>query len=138
MRFFARRIVIAVAVLAGVFTYLSLRQHAWAFDAAICVAYTLMVLGDGLTETFLEGHTLSGQKWTAIAITHVCFLVGVLVVARFARYLKVTDESLTDAQKSGRTYYDFVALAVAAVLGLAERVMLFRPKEEKEKGKVTV
>jgi hypothetical protein len=137
-RFFARRIVIAIAVFAGVFTYLSLRQFAWAVDTGICVAYTLMVLGDGLTETFLRGHTLSGRKWSVIAITHVCFLAAVLGVARFAHYLKVTDESLTDAQRSGRTYYDFVSLAVAAVLGLAERVLLFRPRDEKVQTKMTV
>jgi len=136
MRFFARRIVIGIAVFAGVFTYLALREFGWAFDAAICVAYTLMVLGDGLTEAFLQGHTLSGQKWTSIAITHVCFLAVVLGVARLTYYLKTTDDSLTDTQKSGRTYYDFVALAVAAVLGLAN-VMLFRPKEEQENVKVS-
>ena len=52
-------------------------------------------------------------------------------------YLKSTDDSLTIAQKSGRSYYDFVAIAVAVGLGLAERVMLFRPREEKEKPEVT-
>ena len=85
----------------ALFVYLSLRQFAWAFDAAICVAYTVMVLGDGLTETFLRGHTLSGQKWTTIAITHICFLAVVLGVARMMHYLKITDESLTDAQTIG-------------------------------------
>jgi lysylphosphatidylglycerol synthetase-like protein (DUF2156 family) len=138
MGFFARRIVIAAAVIASILTYVSLRQFAWAFDAAIAVGYTVMVLGDGLTVAFLRGHTLAGQKWTAIALTHACFLAVVVGVARLMYYLKTTDPNLTDLQKSGRTYYDLVAIVIVVVLGLVERMMLFRPKEEKkEKAKVT-
>ena len=137
MRFLARRIVIAVAVICTVFTYVSLRQFAWAFDVAACVGYTVMVLGDGLTATFLKGHSLAGQKVTTIAITHLCFLAVVVAVARLMYYLKTTDPSLTDAQRSGRSYYDLVAIAIVVVLGLVERMMLFRPKEEKAKAKVT-
>jgi hypothetical protein len=58
-------------------------------------------------------------------------------VARLMFYLKTTDPSLTDAQRSGRSYYDFMAIAIIVVLGLVERMMLFRPKEEKAKEKVT-
>jgi hypothetical protein len=52
-------------------------------------------------------------------------------------YLKSTDDSLTPAQKSGRSYYEFVAIAIVVVMGFVERSMLFRPKEEKEKAKAT-
>ena len=137
MKFFARRLVIGLAVLSTVLTYVTLRQFTWAFDAAACVGYTLMVLGDGLIATFLKGHSLAEQKATTIALTHVCFLAVVVGVARLMYYLKTTDPSLTDVQRSGRTYYDLVAIAVIVVLGLVERMMLFRPKEEKEKAKVT-
>ena len=130
MGFFARRIVLVLAVLSTVLTYVTLRQFVWAFDAAIVVGYTVMVLGDGLTATFLKGHTLAGQKWTAIALTHVCFLAVVVGVARLMYYLKMTDDSLPN--KSARSYYDLVAIAIAVVLGLVERMMLFRPKEEKK------
>ena len=138
MRFFAGRVVIVFAVLSGILTYIALRQFVWAFDAAIAVGYTVMVLGDGLTVAILRGDTIAGQKWTTIALTHACFLAVVVAVMRLMYYLKVTDPSLTDTQKSGRTYYDLVAIVVALVLGLVERVMLFRPKEEKkEKAKAT-
>ena len=137
MRFLARRIVIAVAVISTVFTYVSLRQFAWAFDAAACVGYTIMVLGDGLTVTFLKGHSLADRKVTTIALTHLCFLAVVVGVARLMYYLKMTDPSLTDAQRSGRSYYDLMAIVIVVVLGLVERMMLFRPKEEKAKEKAT-
>lgn len=137
MRFFARRIVLLIAIMSALFTYIALKQFAWAFDVAICVGYTLMVLGDGITEQILRGDSLSGQKATSILLTHVCFLAVVVGVSRLMYYLKSTDESLTTAQRTGRSYYDFVAIAVAVGLGLAERVMLFRPKEEKEKAKLT-
>jgi hypothetical protein len=137
MRFFARRIVLVIAIVSALSTYIALKQFEWAFDLAVCVAYTLMVLGDGITEQILRGDTLAGQKVTAILLTHVCFLAVVVGVSRLMYYLKSTDESLTMAQRSGRSYYDFVAIGVAVALGLAERVMLFRPNEEKAKEKVT-
>lgn len=138
MRFLARRIVLAVAVVSAILTYEALRDFAWAFDLAIAVGYTVMVLGDGLTVTFLKGHSLAGQKATTILLTHACFLTVVVGVTRLMYYLKSTDEQLTVAQRSGRTYYDLVAIAVVVVLGLAERMMLFRPKEERVKAKATV
>lgn len=137
MRFLARRIVLAVAVVSAILTYEALRDFAWAFDLAIAVGYTVMVLGDGLTVTFLKGHSLAGQKVTTILLTHACFLAVVVGVTRLMYYLKSTDEQLTVAQRSGRTYYDLVAIAVVVVLGLAERMMLFRPKEEEVKAKAT-
>lgn len=137
MRFLARRIVLAVAVVSAILTYEALRDFAWAFDLAIAVGYTVMVLGDGLTVTFLKGHSLAGQKVTTILLTHACFLAVVVGVTRLMYYLKSTDEQLTVAQRSGRTYYDLVAIAVVVVLGLAERMMLFRPKEERVKAKAT-
>src|ERR1700759_2848603 len=137
MRFFARRIVLVIAILSAVSIYIALKQFAWAFDVAGCVADTLMVLGDGITEQILRGYTLGGQKVWAILLTHVCFLAVVVGVSRLMYYLKSTEESLSIAQRHGRTYYDFVAIGVAVVLGLAERVMLFRPKEEKAREKAT-
>lgn len=133
MRFFARRIVLVIAIVSAVSTYIALKQFAWAFDVAVCAAYTLLVLGDGFTEQILRGDSLAGQKVSAILLTHICFLAVVVGVSRLMFYLKSTDESLTMTQRSGRTYYDFVAIGIAVVLGLAERVMLFRPKEEKAK-----
>jgi hypothetical protein len=129
MGFLVRRFFYGLAVLLGTGTYVSLRGVPWAIDAAICIAYT----------TLLVGYSIAGRNAQAVSgewplpiqrmlLIHAGFLAAIIVMVRT---LLILSPSLPPAFSTvgHRGSPRFMVEVIAAVaLAYWERHLLFRPR----------
>jgi hypothetical protein len=89
MRLILDRIVDFCAIMAGILTYLALRDFPFGIDAALCVGYTVEVLGIAFTDKRARGFASDPSRPIAkLLLLHVCFLAAVVVIERAWVFLK--------------------------------------------------
>lgn len=71
------------AVMAGILTAVALHGFPWVLDVALCVAYTVKVLGLGLTDKRAKVFSSDpSRSWLKILLMHAGFLLAVVAIAR--------------------------------------------------------
>ena len=127
MRLVLGGIVLVVSEMAGVSTYIVLRNMAWAFDIALCVGYTVLVFG-GLVTDRLSNSSKTLMPWVNLLLTHAIFLLVVVVTVGIVVYLKPPDQDWAPHQGAGINWYLLAVIAVPMLLAFVEKALLSRTK----------
>jgi hypothetical protein len=134
MGFFIRRIVYGIASFLGLTTYFALRQLPFAIDAALCVAYTVLVIGlamaDKKAQMFSADTSRSMQQMILI---HAGFLAGVVLIVRSLIILgPYLPPEFTQAGPGGHSSYRYLVDVISAIaLAYREKSLLFHPRATK-------
>jgi hypothetical protein len=134
VRFILRRFVYFVAGFFGLMVYQALRPYPFAIDVALCVGFTVEVAGLVVSARLFAAPPLKPLPPAGkIALTHLGFLAGVVVIERIYPLLQMLFPG-GPTTRSGRPGSWALLIEVIAItlLGYGERVLLLRgPKAVK-------
>lgn len=134
MRFFLRRFVYGIAGFIALAVYQALRPYPFAMDVALVVGFTVEVIGLVATARLFSSQPAKPLPSVGkMALTHLGFLAGVVVIERLFPLLQMLFPG-GPTTRSGRPGSWALLIEVIAItlLGYAERVMLLRgPKTVK-------
>jgi hypothetical protein len=127
--FILRRFVAGVAVFFGLLVYASLRQFPWGIDAAICVGFTIEVIGLVATARILATPPLKPLRPAQqMLMIHGGFLLGAIAIERSFPLLQLLLPGGPVQHGRQGSWAMLVAVIVITVLGYAERwVLLHAP-----------
>jgi hypothetical protein len=127
MRLILDRIVDFCAIIAGIFTYLVLRDFPFGIDAALCVGYTVEVLGIALTDKRAKVFASDPSRpISKILLLHVCFLAGVVAIERAWMFLKPMMPQPVPHEGRSINWGLLTVIIVLFALAYWEERMLFR------------
>jgi hypothetical protein len=127
MRFILDRIVDFCAIMAGILTYLALRDFPFGIDATLCVGYTVEVLGIAFTDKRAKVFASDPSRpIPKLLLLHVCFLAAVVVIERAWVFLKPMMPQ-PDPHQARPINWGLLAVIIALfALAYWEERMLFR------------
>ncbi|MGO9337462.1 MAG: hypothetical protein ACLPY1_08145 [Terracidiphilus sp.] len=125
MNFILRRFVAGAAVFVGLLVYASLREFPWAVDVAICVGFTVEVIGLVFTKRILATPPLKPMKpIQQMLLIHLGFLAGVIVIERIFPLLQMLLPGGPVQHGRQGSWALLVEISVITILGYVERAVL--------------
>ena len=128
VRFILRRIVYGIAGFIALLVYQALRPYPFAMDVALCVGFTVEVIGLVIAARMFASQPAKPLPSVGkMVLTHLGFLAGVVVIERLFPVLQLLFPG-GPTTRSGRPGSWALTIEVIAItlLGYAERVMLLR------------
>lgn len=125
MSFILRRFVAGVAIFFGLLVYAALREFPWAIDVAICVGFTVEVIGLVFTKRILATPPLKPMKpIQQMLLIHLSFLAGVIVIERIYPLVQMLLPGGPVQHGRQGSWALLVEISVITVLGYVERSVL--------------
>jgi hypothetical protein len=123
--FILRRFVAGVAVFFGLLVYAALRDFPWAIDVAICVGFTVEVIGLVFTKRILATPPLKPLKpIQQMLLIHLGFLAGAIVIERIFPLLQMLLPGGPVQHGRQGSWALLVEVSVITLLGYVERSVL--------------
>ena len=126
MRFILRRFVIGIAGFIGLLVYQSLRPLPIAIDVALAVGFTIEVIGLVMTSRLFASEPAKPLPSVGkMALTHLGFLAGVVVIERIFPLLQMlVPGGYTTLSGRPGSWALLIEVVAITLLGYAERKML--------------
>jgi len=127
---FVDRTIGLIASLAGIFSYIALRDSVWGFATGLGVAYTDFVLGQVAAEKTFYPKLLAVQlSWGKIALVHAGFLVVVVGFIWALFYIRSLDADAVPIKQGQMNWDLLIAIVVAILLGSLEKWIILGKRE---------
>jgi hypothetical protein len=123
--FILRRFVAGVALIVGLMVYASLRKFPWAIDLAICVGYTVEVVGLVVTARLLATQPAKPLRpIRQLLLIHASFLAGVVGIERTFPLLQILLPGGPTQHGRQGSWALLIEILVITILGYGERRFL--------------